>query len=293
MKHTSLYSITLATLLSAALLAGCRSSKKAMSEPDTTTGATTVVDSRDNNKTKKQKRQVVAHINANRQTAKGIRGKMEITVQANSTPITASGNIKMKRNEIIQLSLTALGLVEIGRLELTPEYLLIQDRYNKRYLKEKWEKIPALKDAGVDFYTFQAMFWNELYVPNSKAVPTEDDFDVKDMGAMVRLQPKDEPKVLDVMFYTNQEKDQVAQTSLVASKGKFRFDGNCKGWNKLDGKQFPTGLKLNISASRNYSLDLDFTRLQVDDSMGNVATSISEGRYKRVDIDSLLKGLHF
>jgi len=321
----------LVVLMLPLLLAGCRSSKKAAREADTTTGATattgeqrtdpssdqssrrsdqTIVipstgqtDSSDTgtkadkrsktSKSKSKKNQLVSRLNENRQTARGIRGRVDISLKVGSNPLSASGAIKMKRDEIIQVSITALGLMEIGRMELTPEYLFILDRYHKRYLKESWNNIASLRSANVNFYTFQAIFWNELFVPGSTAMPTDEDFEVSNSGKRMRLQPKQMPQTIDVKFYTNEDKDLIYQTSLVARNGKLRFDGNCSSWNQLEGKQFPASLRLAISASKSYSADLAFTRLQVDEGMGNLSTSISDGKYTPVSLDEILKGLRF
>ena len=304
-SHTSAARLGLVACLACLLvLAGCRSSKRAArpdSDTDATTGATTQVDSdsrvetRKSKKKKKAKQQqlsTVEQVNANRQSARGIRGRMTINLKAGSSPLAASGTIKMKRDEIIQLSITALGLVELGRMELTPKYLFIQDRYHKRYLKSAWSDIPSLKSAGVDFNTFQALFWNELFVPGRSGVPSEDDFLQSASGSRAKLEPKDAPQAASLLFYTDEDQKLVYQTTLIARKGDLRFDGNCSQWTQLDGKQFPAALRLAISVTKEYVAELAFTRLQVDESMGNISTSLSDGKYTQVSLEEVLKGLH-
>ncbi len=308
-KRHILQPLLLLLLVLPLLLAGCRSSKKATREPDTTTGATTSggesaggrssgkdgasSESAGSSRAKDKKKKMVSHINENRQTASGIRGRLNISLKAGSSPLSASGSIKMKRDEIIQLSVTALGLMEIGRLELTPEYLCILDRYHKRYLKERWQDIPSLRSANVDFHTFQAIFWNELFLPGSSALPTDEDFRWSTSGKRLKFEPKEKNPKMEVTFYTDEDKDLIYQTSLVARQGKLRFDSNCSAWNKLDGKKFPASLRLAISGSKAYSVDLSFTRLQTDEGMGDIATPIAEGKYTKVSLDNILKGLHF
>jgi len=43
---------------------------------------------------------------------------------------------------------------------------------------------------------------------------------------------------------------------------------------------------------KGYTLELTFTRLQVDEAMGDIATSLSDGKYTRVELGEILKGLH-
>lgn len=305
-SHTSAARLGLVACLACLLvLAGCRSSKRAArpdSDTDATTGATTQVDSdsrvetRKSKKKKKAKQQqlsTVEQVNANRQSARGIRGRMTINLKAGSSPLAASGTIKMKRDEIIQLSITALGLVELGRMEMTPEYLFVQDRYHKRYLKAAWSDIPTLKSAGIDFTAFQALFWNELFLPGTTDLPTDKDFEQTPLGKLIRLSPKQGTPLADALFYATQDGNLLQQTSLVAKSGKSRFDGTCQAWGELDSKQFPSALRLIITNNgRQFTADLTFTRMQVDESMGDLSTSVSDDRYTRVSLEEVLKGLH-
>ena len=297
--------LLLATTLA---LTACRSSKRSTREAEsvsggspagTTTDVSTTTPTTEGKKTtggkktSKKESTIVAHLNDNRQTVSGIRGKMSISLQAGSTPLSASGTIKMKRDEIIQLSITALGLLELGRMELTPEYLFIQDRYHKRYIKAAWNEIPALQGTGVEFNTFQSLFWNELFVPGNKNVPAADDFEVTDLGNRFRMKAKEAPRQADLFFYTDEDKDHLYQTSFVSRDGgKVRFDALCTAWNKLAGKPFPAALRLIISVTKSYSADFTFNGLQVDESMGQIATSVSDGKYTRVSLDEILSGLH-
>lgn len=287
------------------VLTGCHSSKRAArndTEIDVSTGASTQVDSdsrvetrksKKKEKAKKQEQSTVDHVNANRQSARGIRGRMNINLKAGSSPLTASGTIKMKRDEIIQLSITALGLVELGRMEMTPEYLFVQDRYHKRYLKAAWSEIPTLKSAGIDFTAFQALFWNELFLPGSTNFPTEKDFELSEIGKLIRLSPKQGTPLADALFYATKDGKLLQQTSLVAKNGKSRFDGTCQAWSELDSKQFPSALRLIITNNgRQFTADLTFSRMQVDESMGDLSTSVSDDRYTRVSLEEVLKGLH-
>ena len=318
MTTRNCFRLTSVALMAMAItFSACRSSKRAAreKETDTTTAASPQVsvdehgitvtpqqgdDSAKNKKAdkaaksgKSKKSSVVARINENRQTARGIRGKMSIGLRmGDGTSLSASGSIKMKRDEIIQLSITALGLVELGRMELTPKYLFIQDRYHKRYLKSAWSDIPSLKSAGVDFNTFQALFWNELYVPGRSAEPSESDFLQSSSGLRAKLEPKDAPEAASLLFYTDEDQKLVYQTTLIARNGKLRFDGNCSSWSQLDGKQFPAALRLAISVTKEYVAELTFTRLQVDESMGNIAITRSDGKYTQVSLEEVLKGLH-
>lgn len=78
--------------------------------------------------------------------------------------MTVSGNLRMKRDDVIQLSLRALGF-EVGRLEFSLQDVLLIDRMNKRFVRAKYSDVAFLRQAGLDFHAVQALFWNELFLP--------------------------------------------------------------------------------------------------------------------------------
>ena len=70
--------------------------------------------------------------------------KLKFTVNVGNKEISLSGNLRMKRNDVIRLQLMALGLVEAARLEFTQDYVLIMDRINKQFLKAPYHNVEFL-----------------------------------------------------------------------------------------------------------------------------------------------------
>ncbi|MDD7075465.1 MAG: DUF4292 domain-containing protein, partial [Prevotellaceae bacterium] len=91
----------------------------------------------------------------NQQTAKFITSRVKFQVQVGSQDMTLTGNLKMKRNDVIRLQLMAFGFVEAARLEFTQDYVLIMDRINKQYLKAQYEQLDFLRQSGINFFTLQ------------------------------------------------------------------------------------------------------------------------------------------
>ena len=150
------------------VLASCGSKKKTV-QPQTMNQGT------------KEKANFIEHVQDNAQTAKFITSKVKFSVEVGPQKLTLTGNLKMKRDDVIRLQLMAFGFVEAGRIELTKEYVLIMDRINKQYLKAPYISVDFLRNSGLNFNTLQALFWNELFRPNQVSVKNEaDDKDKKD-----------------------------------------------------------------------------------------------------------------
>ena len=108
----------------------------------------------------------LGQVRENQQTAKFITSKVKFSVEVGPQKLTLTGNLKMRRNDVIRLQLMAFGFVEAGRLEFTKDYVLIMDRINKQYLKAPYRQIDFLRNSGLNFSALQALFWNELFKPN-------------------------------------------------------------------------------------------------------------------------------
>ena len=114
------------------------------------------------------KEEFLQQVNDNAQLVRFLTSKVKFTLETGSRQMTLTGNLKMKRDDVIRLQLMAFGFVEAGRLEFTKEYVLIVDRINKQYIKVPYEQLDFLRNSSIDFFTLQALFWNEIGQPSRK-----------------------------------------------------------------------------------------------------------------------------
>ena len=110
------------------------------------------------------------NVSDNFQYAKNITAKIKFTLANDGKEVSLSGSLKMRRDDAIQIQLTALGLMEIARIELTPDYIMLIDRYHRKYVKENYNSLEFLRENGLNFYSMQALFWNELFCPGQESI---------------------------------------------------------------------------------------------------------------------------
>lgn len=104
-------------------------------------------------------------------TTENIVGSASVTLKFGDKDITVPGSVHMRRDKVIriQLFVPILG-TEVGRMEFTPDYVLIVDRMNKQYIKGDYNQLDFLRDNGISFYSLQALFWNQLIAPNKQKI---------------------------------------------------------------------------------------------------------------------------
>lgn len=228
-----------------------------------------------------------------------ITSKLKFNISTGSKDMTVAGSLKMKRDDVIRIQLTPMGLFEAGRIEFTKDYVLIVDRINKRYMKEDYTKVDFLNRNGLDFHALQALFWNQLYMPgeakvteqalNDYSVTFNDDPD----GTLIQLERGN-------MAYRWKAENRTARLTEVnvtyssSAKGATSVSCAYSAFKPLLTKQFPTDITLNMQSSavkqgKKLSLNLQLSGLNTD-SDWDTRSEVSS-KYKRVTADEALKML--
>ena len=171
--------------------------------------------------------------------AEYLTAKMKFNLRHNDQNISVGGHLRMKTDDVIQLSLVAFGFVEAARIELTKEDVLVVDRINKRYVRAPYSKISFLKEAELDFNGLQSMFRNELFVPGKQAIQGNEALlsasQVSEDSAVYSYQNKK----LKFQFLVGLANALVQQVRISSAKGK--ADNAEFNWNYSNFQEFGGG----------------------------------------------------
>lgn len=229
-----------------------------------------------------------------------ITSKIEFTVKSGSKEISVNGKIQMRRDDVIriQLSVPVLGM-EAGRLEFTKDYVMIVDRIHTEYVKGDYNKVDFLKNNGLDFYSLQALFWNQLFLPGEKTI-------TKDKLKAFTIDLKDNPKnstlslKRDRLSYVWQADNTTGLIKQVDAQYSSQQSGNTKlqctydDFRSLGVKQFPANITLDMNTSatqkaKQIKMNIRMKGLNTD-SNWEPRTTLSK-KYKEVTADDVLKKL--
>ena len=170
----TIYSI-IAAVVAVPLLLGSCASKKAVADGNTSlSGSQTVVSGQSSVQNSSSAVATTAYMHKvadNKVYADNIVGNISFNLQAKGQNISVPGSLRMRKDEVIRLQLfiPILG-TEVGRLEFTPTYVLVIDRMHKEYIKADYSEVDFLKQNGLNFYSLQALFWNQLFLPGERKV---------------------------------------------------------------------------------------------------------------------------
>ena len=238
-------------------------------------------------------RALIEKVNSNAHTSDFITSKIRFSVEVGALSQSLTGNLKMKRDDVIRLQLMAFGFVEAGRLEFTKDYVLIMDRINKQYLKAPYMSIDFLRNSGLNFYTLQALFWNELFQPNRSKISAEDlqKFTTNTDNEDVVISLEDTK--LDYSWLANEKTGLIKMTNILY---KDRFNGNTQlNWDYDDfkvmentNKKFPNSMNVTLTTQKKevkLGIKLNYINHETE---WETRTEVSN-KYREVSIDEILQ----
>lgn len=238
----------------------------------------------------------VSQVRENQQTTKFITSKVKFSVEVGPQKLTLTGNLKMRRNDVIRLQLMAFGFVEAGRLEFTKDYVLIMDRINKQYLKAPYRQVDFLRNSGLNFVALQALFWNELFKPNqgSDAVVlsknlADTSFSTIESGDDMIISLEDGK--MDYSWLASKNTAIIRMANIIY---KDRFNGNSQlNWDYSDfevfsRKMFPKKHQITLTTpTKEVKLGMTLNYLG-SDTEWEPRTEVSN-KYREVTVDEILR----
>lgn len=262
------------------LLTGCKT-KKAVVEPVKPLSAETM-----------KERDFLLQVGDNAQYAKFVTSKVKFSVKVGTQKLSLTGNLKMKRDDCIRLQLMAFGFVEAGRIELTPDYVLIMDRINKQYMKATYSSIDFLRNSGLNFYSMQALFWNELFVPGQTKVTDElllskMDVDMSGNDAILSL----EDGKMQYRWLATKDQARVRMANIIYSdqfRGNSQLNWDYEDFRTMGSKLFPCDHTITFSVpEKEVKLGIKLNTIKHDDSW-ETRTDVS-ANYREVTVDEILQ----
>ena len=267
----------LAALALPLMLVACGTQKKAVKE--TTTPSTM------------KAQQFLQKVNDNAQYARFITSKVKFSVEVGNQQLTLTGNLKMKRDDVIRLQLMAFGFVEAGRLEFTKDYVLIMDRINKQFIKANYNQLDFMRNSGLNFYSLQSLFWNELFQPGKSKLTDEllNNYQTDMIGedAIISM----ESDKLSYRWLADKEGALIKMANIMYEdklRGNYQLNWDYEDFKANGKKKFPhTHNILFNTPSKSIKMGMTLNYLGNDEEW-ETRTEIS-GKYREVSVDEILR----
>lgn len=279
----SLRLLAMALMAVAVLVSSCGTPKKVATEKSQTEKSDSLTEKEFLNR---------VHTTADMNT-QFVSSKVKFTIEVGAQRVNLTGNLHMKRNDMIRLQLMAFGFVEAGRMEFTKDYVLLVDRINKQYIKAPYKYLAFLRNSGINFYTLQALFWNELFIPGKEDLKTKElDKFTTDMGGDEAVIYLDRGQI-SYSWLVNQETNRIKMANILYRDpydGNSQLNWNYLGYGLLNTKLFPNDMEATLTTQKKeVKVGIKLNYLKNDDDF-ELRTTVSE-KYRQVQIEDLLNRL--
>ncbi len=266
------------------LLGACGSKKSVVADKPAVASADTV-----------EQKAFMQRVHANVQTQEFVTSKVKFAIEVGQLKQSFTGNLKMKRNDVIRLQLMAFGFVEAARLEFTPDQVLIMDRINKQYLRVPYHYVDFLRESGINFYTLQALFWNELFLPNHQSVAQQDmdAFTTMAEGDNMIVSYDDAKAGMNYSWLASKATGRISMANIayqdrLNNNATTQLNWDYRHFAQMGRKHFPDNMGITVTTpKKELKLSLELNYLG-NDSDWETRTNIS-GKYNEVEIDEILR----
>lgn len=237
----------------------------------------------------------VQKVSDNAVYSKNIVSKIDFSVNTGGKNISVGGSIHMHKDDVIRIQLTPMGLIEVGRIELTPEYVLIMDRIHKEYIQASYKDVEFLNKNGLNFYSLQAMFWNQLFIPGEQRVSETALEQYKTGNAAGNMIPITLQQGNMTYVWNASEQTALILNAIVSYSSKqhgvSKLDWKYEDFKALGSKKFPYNHLFTLSTEasgkkKTINVGIKMNKITTD-SNWEARTTVS-AKYKKVTVEDVI-----
>ena len=225
---------------------------------------------------------------AMQKTGDNLSAKLKLNANIKGKTFSAGGNMKIKRGEGLQISINALGgLIEVARIEMTPEKMLLIYRLGREYAEVRYSEIEAFRSLGLDYSMLEAILMNEVFAPGENILDKVlAKMDVKAAnGEIILTTPRS--RNMQYSFHIEQ-----SSGSLVLTRGDYNssvsVDCNYADFTDFAGRSFPRQINFSVA-----DMALNLSLSSIKDGSLKLTSESSLSSYSKVAASKLINGLKF
>jgi hypothetical protein len=174
--------------------------------------------------------------------------RIKLEFESPQKEMSARAQLKIIRDDRIQVSIQPFLGIEAFRLELTNDSVKLLDRLNKYYMAESYEDMKGHAFSGFNFYNLQSLFTNNLFIPGESDVSPKQirRFRITKGRHVANLKITDEAG----MFYTfTADGDEKLLSASIRDKAeKYRLTWDYSDFQTVGKQRFPFKMKAGLTS---------------------------------------------
>ena len=243
------------------LISGCASNKKAIREPLKEQGAEYLINKLKSNELK----------------FNTLSAKFSATYYRDRKKTNISGQLRIKRDSIIWISLTPMLGIEMARFMLTPDSIKYLNRINTIFLLKDFKYINQMLNKTLDFDMAQAFLTGNdfsLYENNSFRASIDNHLyklSTSNRRKLKRFVRRSEEEISIPLqsIWLDPEQFKITRVILMeAERGSRKFSADYSGFELLNKQQIPHSLDYRIETDKDkVRIKIDFSKIQLNNDI--------------------------
>lgn len=125
-------------------------------------------------------REVIANMHSSQASFDFFSTRFSGTASINGERYNISGNLRIRKDSAIFISVTPVFGIELARLVITPDTLRLLNRFESTYFEGEMQQLDRFYNTGLDFHMLQALLVGNDFTRNRR-------FDARNDRDMIRL----------------------------------------------------------------------------------------------------------
>ena len=221
------------------------------------------------------------------------RTRVQLNMGSESSSVSVNANMRIRRGELIRLSVAPVLGREVARMDITPKGVLVIDRMNRRYVEIGFAEVADILKVEVDFNALQSLFLNEIFLPGRESLTVEDavKFDLSEQDGRAHLQVKDsrsQMKDSRYSFFTSAMDGRLEETVISLKDLPYALHCRYTDFTMVGSDVFPQSIELTPEGTqKKYSLGLKLSRIGTDSDWD--AKSEVPAKYRKMTVQEVIQ----
>lgn len=221
------------------------------------------------------------------------RTRVQLNMGSESSSVSVNANMRIRRGELIRLSVAPVLGIEVARMDITPKGVLVIDRMNRRYVEIGFAEVADILKVEVDFNALQSLFLNEIFLPGRESLTVEDavKFDLSEQDGRAHLQVRDsrsQMKDSRYSFFTSATDGRLEETVISLKDLPYVLHCRYTDFTMVGSDVFPQSIELTPEGTqKKYSLGLKLSRIGTDS--GWDAKSEVPAKYRKMTVQEVIQ----
>ncbi len=218
--------------------------------------------------------------------------KVNVKITFQGKTVGARGTLKMVKDKALQLSVQPFG-IEMFRLYMTPDSIILIDKMNGRYLEEKLDKYLSRLPLQLHLGMLQALFLNQPFLSAKKHLVPDDYkyFSYQNESSFLLMKAKGESRVSYGFFLNRDNLIEHTEVMSLPLPSALTLKWDYSLFEQSDGIWFPKKSDAVISdrdGNSTFALQITYSKPQWNEPVEITPPSVSK-KYERLNAEALIK----